>query len=71
MERCQDCKHWKRDLIRYEGFGMCWCGNFVNYKEVPYDTSPKDKHVICGDPLLMTNEDFGCVDFESKAWSLK
>jgi len=72
MERCQDCKHWKRDVVgRYEDFGMCWCEKFASYEDVLYNTDPKDKHIICGDPLITTNKDFGCIDFEGKAWSLK
>jgi hypothetical protein len=71
MERCKDCRHWKQKALTRENFGECWSGKFACYEDVLCNISTEDKHLICDGNRIETNKDFGCIDFESKAWSLK
>jgi len=71
MERCKDCLYWKQKNSFREDFGECWCEKFVCYEDILSNTVSKDKHIICDDRIIRTNKDFGCIDFKSKAWSLK
>jgi len=72
MERCKDCKHWKQNILNgYGDFGDCGCEKFACYEDLPTYTTVENKHIICSDPLIKTHKDFGCINFTSKAWSLK
>ena len=72
MEKCKDCRHWNRNVLnRYGDFGNCGCGKFACYEDLPTYTTTESKHIICNDPLIKTHQDFGCINFEGKAWSLK
>jgi hypothetical protein len=72
MERCENCKHWRQDILnKYGDFGNYGCQRFACYEDMPTYTTVESIHILCSDPLIKTNKEFGCIDFESKAWSLK
>jgi len=71
MERCKDCKHWKQKTSVREDFGGCYSGKIICYGDILFDMSTESKHLIFDGHIIETNKDFGCIDFESKAWSLK
>lgn len=57
VPRCDGCKHWALDSVYIRRIGICAMQN----------SSEGQVSSDCGDYTIMTESDFGCVQFEAKA----